>query len=92
MVDRYTKVLLTVIAVNMTIMVGWGAAKVLVPDVVAGSVQDVRIVDRDLHMDYDHPLHVYIAGQSTHSLAVDIQQVGGYNTGGRLDVDCRNCN
>ena len=35
MIDRYTKVLLTVIAVNMTIMVGWGAAKVLVPEVRA---------------------------------------------------------
>ena len=35
MIDRYTKVLLTVIAVNMTIMVGWGAVKVLVPEVLA---------------------------------------------------------
>ncbi len=35
MIDRYTKVLLTVIAVNLTVMTGWGAAKVLVPEVVA---------------------------------------------------------
>jgi len=44
MIDRYTKVLLTVIAVNLTIMVGWGAVKVFVPDVVASSTQDVYIV------------------------------------------------
>lgn len=44
MIDRYTKILLTVIAVNLTIMVGWEGAKVLVPDVSAGSVQDVNIV------------------------------------------------
>ncbi|MDB3945565.1 hypothetical protein N9444_06625 [Gammaproteobacteria bacterium] len=35
MIDRYTKVLLTVIAVNLIVMVGWGAVKVLVPDVRA---------------------------------------------------------
>jgi hypothetical protein len=35
MIDRYTKVLLTVIAVNLTVMVGWGAVKVLVPEVRA---------------------------------------------------------
>lgn len=35
MIDRYTKILLTVIAVNMTIMTGWGAVKVLVPEVRA---------------------------------------------------------
>ena len=48
MIDRYTKVLLTVIAVNMTIMVGWGAVKVLVPEVSAyGDIQNVRVVDFD---------------------------------------------
>lgn len=45
MIDRYTKVLLTVIAVNMTIMVGWGAAKVFVPEVSAAAVQSVKIIN-----------------------------------------------
>ena len=75
MIDRYTKVLLTVIAVNMTIMVGWGAAKVLVPEVMAGVYddppQEVRIVglERPLEVLFaGHaglvtvPLHVKIAG------------------------------
>ena len=35
MVDRYTQVLLTVIAVNLALIVGWGAVKVLVPEVAA---------------------------------------------------------
>jgi hypothetical protein len=38
-------VLLTVIAVNMTIMVGWGAAKVFVPEVRPYGAQDVRVVN-----------------------------------------------
>jgi len=50
MIDRYTKVLLTVIAVNLTVMVGWGAVKVLVPEVRA----EVAGMDYyDLRTDYD---------------------------------------
>ena len=43
MIDRYTKVLLTVIAVNLTVMTGWGALEVLVPEVKAYTTQDVWI-------------------------------------------------
>ena len=50
MSDRYTKVLLTVIAVNLTIMVGWGALKVLVPEVIASRdlVQHVYVTNDPL--------------------------------------------
>jgi len=43
MIDRSTKVLLTVIAVNLTVMVGWGAVKVLVSEVRASYDQRVWI-------------------------------------------------
>ena len=41
MIDRYTKVLLTVIAVNLTVMTGWGALEVLVPEVKAYGAQEI---------------------------------------------------
>ena len=44
MIDRYTKALLTVIAVNITIMVRWGVAKVFVPEVRAYGENDHVIV------------------------------------------------
>lgn len=46
MIDRYTKVLLTVIAVNLTVMTGWGAVEVLVPEIRASTSdwQEVVIV------------------------------------------------
>ena len=50
-IDRYTKVLLTVIAINMTVMVGWSAAKVLVPEVVAGPVETVRVLGGNITVD-----------------------------------------
>lgn len=43
MIDRYTKVLLTIIAINMSIMVGWGAVKVFVPEVVAQQTVPVYV-------------------------------------------------
>lgn len=39
---------MTVIAVNMTIMVGWGAVKVLVPEVSAYGEQAVRVMNKTL--------------------------------------------
>jgi len=37
MIDRYTKVLLTVIALNLTVMTGWGALEVFVPEIRASA-------------------------------------------------------
>ena len=44
MIDRYTKFLLTVIAINLTIIVGHGALKVAVPGAIAQNVVPVRVV------------------------------------------------
>ena len=51
MIDRYTKVLLTVIAVNMTIMVGWGAAKVFVPEVRAYTADTFALITNQGYME-----------------------------------------
>ena len=53
MIDRYTKVLLTVIAVNLTVMTGWGALEVFVPEVTAGGSQDVFIVGQGIGVELD---------------------------------------
>ena len=42
--DIYTKVLLTVIAINLTVLTGWQTIKLFVPDVVAQQVVPVRII------------------------------------------------
>ena len=44
MIDRYTKLLLTVIAINLTVIVGHGALKVAVPEVIAQNVVPVQVV------------------------------------------------
>jgi len=45
MIDRYTKVLLTVIAVNLTILGGWAVSKAVVPEVhAAGMSGPVAVV------------------------------------------------
>ena len=52
MIDRYTQILLTVIAVNLTLIVGWGAVKVLVPEVAASRdrVQHVYVTNDPLNV------------------------------------------
>ena len=56
MIDRYTKVLLTVIAVNLTVMVGWGAVKMLVPEVRA-EVAEMNRTQLKQDSDFRYAVH-----------------------------------
>ena len=53
MIDRYTKILLKVIAINLTIIFGHGALKVAVPEVVAQQTVPVRVVGGTLDYETD---------------------------------------
>ena len=76
MIDRYTKVLLTVIAANLTLIVGWGAAKVLVPENVP--IETVSIAGATT------PLKVEVTGTAT---PLNVEVVGGHLDVGSIKFD-----
>jgi hypothetical protein len=88
MIDRYTKVLLTVIAVNLTVMVGWGAVKVLVPE--------VRAYDNKVYVEGGYLDRVYVEGGYLDSVKTvrKVQSITGtvsvdglvYVSGGDINV------
>lgn len=53
MMDRYTKVILTIIAVNLTLIVGDGFLRKAIPDVWAQNIVSVRVVGGQLDYETD---------------------------------------
>ena len=51
--DRYTKIILTIIAVNLTLMVGDSFLKKAIPEVWAQNIVNVRVVGGKLDYETD---------------------------------------